>query len=69
MGYTIHANELTPIPHKLVLTMECDGNHGFLDEAPAATFDVGNAHPRDPATHAGWKFSPDGPVYCPECKK
>lgn len=67
MGLTMRAVGTSP-PYEVVITVSCDGNHGFLLVSQQfITPDDG--HPRDPAMRAGWKFTPDGPVYCPSCAR
>lgn len=54
-------------PYPVSLRVDCDGDHGMFD-APTAHFDVtGTPDPRQPAIAAGWRFDPNGPVYCPRC--
>lgn len=54
-------------PHRVLITVTCDGNqHGFFD-APEETFDCTDCHPRDPVLAKGWKFLSDGPVLGPCC--
>lgn len=68
MGMRIVADYTVPPPRPCTITVICDADHGLFDP-PKASFDCTNCHPRTPATAAGWKFTPDGPVFCPEHAK
>lgn len=69
MGLRIWADESKGgPPFEMYITVTCDRNHGFFDDAPEATFPIGKRHPRDPVVAAGWKIDANGPVYCPACK-
>lgn len=57
------------VPRRIALVVTCDRRGDLLPCQAEAEFDVTEGHPRDPAIRAGWRFDPNGPVYCPNCKR
>jgi hypothetical protein len=68
MGMQLRADESLSVPRPVVLHVVCDGDHGLLP-APYDVFDASDGCPRDPARRVGWRFTPDGLVLCPECRR
>jgi len=68
MGQRMVADYTVPVPHPVRVYLVCDGDHGLLDP-PKADFDVSEGDPRHPAVAAGWVYTGDGPVLCPECAR
>lgn len=67
MPFAIRGEAKGPYPVPLQIFMSCDGDHGFLPVSEV--FPIAVEHPYDPPMRAGWKFSADGPVYCPCCAR
>lgn len=65
MGMRLVADCTQPVPHPVTLHVRCDISHGLLEQ-PTATFPADVGHPRDNAIRAGWTFTGDGLVICPE---
>lgn len=69
MTYAIFADpEEGQPPLPMFIKVRCDGSHGLF-EPPSAVFPIDREpHPRSAPVRAGWKFTEDSVVFCPECR-